>query len=635
MAVWGIRMNEEKEKITWKEKVRLNKRALVLWYKEYPMVFVSTALYALFNAAIPYITLFFSAQILNELAGARQRDHLMRKVLILLIVETVVLFLKAIVLRWKNVVSDKFCIYIYDWKHQFDKLLSMDFCDAEDTGTHELLNAIQQTSQWGAYGLRLVYLQFRDFMEALFRLMGGIALSVSLFCLPVRADAGWLAILNHPLFIVLLVLLLFGVTVLSPYLETIGTKCWIECDEGFKLGNRMFQFFSRLMLENERALDVRLYRQDKFFEQLDALDCSYGIHSKAAGYAKGKMGIACAASAAVSRIFIGIVYLFVCLKAWGGAFGVGSVTQYIGAITALSGGMAQIMENIGQAGVNAFYLKRVFSFLDIPNEMYQGSLTVEKRSDKNYEVEFRNVSFCYPNTQTYALKNISLKFKVGERLALVGQNGSGKTTFIKLLCRLYDPTEGEILLNGIDICKYDYQEYMSVFSVVFQDFKLLAFPVGQNVAASAAYDMEKAESCCRKAGVWDRIETMPKGLDTMLYKDLSEDGVEISGGEEQKIAIARAMYRDSAFLILDEPTAALDPMAEYEIYTRLNEIVEDRTAIYISHRLSSCRFCDEIIVFHEGSMVQQGSHEALLAQEGGKYRELWNAQAQYYVSDAS
>lgn len=628
-------MKEEDEKMNWKEKMQLNRRALVLWYRECPTVFVSTALYSLLNAVLPYITLYFSAQILNELAGARQKELLMRKVLTLLAVEAVVLLLKAVVFRWKNVLSDGFCIYLYDWKRQFDKLLSMDFRDAEDTSTHELLNAIQQTSQWGAYGLRLVYLQFRDFLEALFQLLGGIALSVSLFQLPVRVDAGRLTILNHPLCILLLVLFLIGVTVLSPYLESIGTKCWIECDEGFKLGNRMFKFLSSLMSENERALDVRLYRQDKFFEQMNALNQGYGIHSKAARYARGKMGTACAASAAVSRIFIGIIYLFVCLKAWGGAFGVGSVTQYIGAITALSGGMAKIMETIGQAGANAFYLKRAFSFLDIPNQMYQGSLTVEKRSDKNYEVEFRNVSFCYPGTEVYALKNISLKFKVGERLALVGQNGSGKTTFIKLLCRLYDPTEGEILLNGIDIRKYDYQEYMSVFSVVFQDFKLLSFPVGQNVAASAAYDTKKAESCCRKAGIWERIETMPKGLETMLFKDLSEDGVEISGGEEQKIAIARAMYRESAFLILDEPTAALDPIAEYEIYTRLNQIVEDRTAIYISHRLSSCRFCDEIIVFHEGSMVQQGSHETLLMQEGGKYSELWNAQAQYYVSDAS
>ncbi len=393
--------------------------------------------------------------------------------------------------------------------------------------------------------------------------------------------------------------------------------------------------YDEIMSEGKRALDVRLYRQDIFFEQIDSIQDSYGTKSKAARYARGKAGLACAASTAVSKIFTGLIYLFVCLKAWGGAFGVGSVTQYVGAVTALSRGLAKVLEIVGEAGVNAFYLEREFSFLDIPNQMYQGSLTVEKRADQHYEVEFRNVSFCYPNTDDFALKNISLKFKVGERLAIVGQNGSGKTTFIKLLCRLYEPTEGQILLNGIEISKYDYQEYMHIFSVVFQDFHLLAFPVGQNIAAGGVYDRDKVQSCCRKAGVWERVASMAEGMDTVLYKDLSDAGVEVSGGEAQKLAIARALYRDSAFLILDEPTAALDPLSEYEIYARLNEIVEDRTAVYISHRLSSCRFCDEILVFHKGCLVQQGSHDTLLAQKDGKYRELWDAQAQYYVADAS
>lgn len=625
-------MKGENEKMTWKEKLRLNRRGYVLLYREQPALFVSMALYILLDTTLPYVMLYFSAQLLNELAGARRKELLLHKVWILLAVEAVVLLCKAVVFRWQNILSDGMCIYFYDHKRHFDKLFSMDYSNMEDPQTQTLLTEIEQTAGWRNFGLRRIYRQFRELLEALFKLLGGIALSVSLFRLPVRADAGWLTILNHPLCIVPLALLLCGVTLLSPWLETIGKKCWLLCDDELKLGNRYFNFFGALMSAGRRALDVRLYGQERFFYQLAPIQDSFGEHSRIARYAKGRMGIASAASASVSRIFVGFVYLFVCLKAWGGAFGIGSATQYIGAFTAMSGGLAKLLEIVGDAGINAFYLGQEFSFLDIPNRMYQGSLTVEKRSDKNYEVEFRNVSFRYPNMETYALRNVSLKFRVGERLALVGQNGSGKTTFIKLLCRLYDPTEGEILLNGIDIRKYDYQEYMSVFSVVFQDFRLLAYSVGQNTAASAKYDREKARGCCQKAGFWERVETMPEGLDTILYKNLSEDGVEISGGEQQKLAIARAMYRDSAFLILDEPTAALDPMAEYEIYTRLNEIVEDRTAIYISHRLSSCRFCDEIIVFDEGSMVQQGTHEALLAQEHGKYCELWNAQAQYYVA---
>jgi len=251
--------------------------------------------------------------------------------------------------------------------------------------------------------------------------------------------------------------------------------------------------------------------------------------------------------------------------------------------------------------------------------------------DREYDVEFRDVSFKYPGSDLWALRHVNMKFKVGKRLAMVGENGSGKTTFIKLLCRLYDPQEGQILLNGIDIRKYNYLDYMDVFSIVFQDFQLLSQPLGNNVAGASEYDAERVTKALIDAGFGDRLAEMPDGLETMLYKDFGENGVEVSGGEAQKIAIARALYKDAPFIILDEPTAALDPIAEAEIYAKFNDISGDKTAIYISHRLSSCKFCDEIAVFHEGTVIQQGTHAELVADETGKYYELWNAQAQYYT----
>ncbi|MDD6795823.1 MAG: ABC transporter ATP-binding protein, partial [Clostridiaceae bacterium] len=206
-----------------------------------------------------------------------------------------------------------------------------------------------------------------------------------------------------------------------------------------------------------------------------------------------------------------------------------------------------------------------------------------------------------------------------------------KTTFIKLLCRLYDPTEGEILLNGINIKKYNYKEYLSLFSVVFQDFKLFSFSLSQNVASSVDYDEELVIDSLNKSGFSEKLEKLDKGIDTPLYKDFDEEGVEISGGEAQKIAIARALYRNAPFVILDEPTAALDPISEFEIYSRFKDLVGDKTAVYISHRLSSCRFCDDIAVFEDGRIIQRGNHDELLKNKDGKYYELWNAQAQYYV----
>lgn len=216
-------------------------------------------------------------------------------------------------------------------------------------------------------------------------------------------------------------------------------------------------------------------------------------------------------SALFSVLFTVAAYLFVCLKALAGAFGAGSVVQYVSALTALSGHLSQLVVYGGDVRSNAPFLQDLFAFLDTPNEMYQGSLTTEKRSDRKYEIEFRDVSFRYPGTENWALRHLSVKFEIGKKLAVVGPNGSGKTTFIKLLCRLYDPTEGEILLNGIDIRKYNYREYMDVFSVVFQDFQLLAFSLGQNVAAAPEYDRARAEKALRQAGFGDRLKALPLG----------------------------------------------------------------------------------------------------------------------------
>ncbi|MBP3728643.1 MAG: ABC transporter ATP-binding protein [Lachnospiraceae bacterium] len=335
----------------------------------------------------------------------------------------------------------------------------------------------------------------------------------------------------------------------------------------------------------------------------------------------------------VSALFTGAIYVFTCLKALGGAFGVGSITQYVGAATQLSGSLTKLFSALAELKGNGKFLALTFEYLDIPNAMYQGSLTTEKRRDRAYQVEFKDVSFKYPGTEIWALRHVNVKFQIGSRMAIVGENGSGKTTFIKLLCRLYDPQEGEILLNGINIKKYDYREYMDIFSIVFQDFQLLSQPLGNNVAGGKEYDPERVIKALEDAGFGERLKTMPEGLNTLLYRQYEDTGVEISGGEAQKIAIARALYRNAPFLVLDEPTAALDPIAEAEIYAQLNQIVEDRTAIYISHRLSSCRFCDEILVFDRGQVVQRGSHEALLGDGAGKYSALWNAQAQYYMAN--
>lgn len=321
-------------------------------------------------------------------------------------------------------------------------------------------------------------------------------------------------------------------------------------------------------------------------------------------------------------------YLYVGLKAIYGLISIGSTMCYISAYQNLSRSVGSIFDMIIQLGVKSRYLVYFYKYLEIPNQRYQGTIPVEKRDDNMYQIEFKDVSFRYPDGDKMVLSHISEKFTLGSKMAVVGPNGSGKSTFIKLLCRLYEPTEGEILLNGINIQYYDFREYIALFSVVFQDFQLFAFSVAENVAASREYDEKKVWECIEKAGLSARLRNAPEGIRTNIYQ-LEKNGVEVSGGEAQKLAIARALYKDAPWVILDEPTSALDPVAEYEIYRHFNEMVKDKTSIYISHRMSSCRFCDTIYVFEDGRIIQKGSHESLM-QEDGLYSRLWNAQAQYY-----
>ena len=299
----------------------------------------------------------------------------------------------------------------------------------------------------------------------------------------------------------------------------------------------------------------------------------------------------------------------------------------------ISAGVSDLSDFYGLLKITPTFCKKYFDFLDIPDEKYKGTIPTEKRDDNEYEFEFKHVWFKYPDSEEYTLKDINLKWRIGEKMPLVGKNGCGKSTLVKLLCRLYDPTEGEITLNGIDIRKYKYEEYMELFSVVFQDSKLFSFSLAENVAADTEYDPERVTDCVIRAGLGDRLKTMENGIETCLYKDFDENGVEISGGEAQKLCLARAIYKGSPFIVLDEPTAALDPISEYDIYTKFNSIVGTRTAIYISHRLSSCRFCDDITVLDNGHIIERGSHEKLIA-KGGIYTAMWAAQAEYYKDTA-
>lgn len=405
-------------------------------------------------------------------------------------------------------------------------------------------------------------------------------------------------------------------------------KAWFKAGDEYSRLDRIFYYFLNMFSDYNTGKEIRLYKEQNLIEHT-ATDKLLTDGEKL--LKKASLHTAKSSSfVAILGALVGFgIYLFIGVKGLYGLFGIGSLVLYCGSFMQIINGIMKMAVTFGKTAEMVPLVNYYFDIVNTKDDMTYG----EKELDllDKFEIEFKNVSFKYPNTESYALKNINIKINNGEHLAVVGRNGSGKTTFIKLMCRLYDVTDGEILINGINIKEYSKESIIKLYSVVFQDFQMFSIPLKDNVCADEECDRDRLYNCLENSNVLDRVEQMPNKEKTYLYKDIDENGVEISGGEAQKLALARALYKDSPVVILDEPTAALDPVAENEIYNRFNSFVDNKTAIYISHRLSSCAFCTRIAVFDKSQLVETGTHQELL-NSNGKYSELWNAQAKYYVS---
>lgn len=328
----------------------------------------------------------------------------------------------------------------------------------------------------------------------------------------------------------------------------------------------------------------------------------------------------------IQGILLCVSYYCVLALAIAGTITVGMVLRYAQAIFQACMSVSASIRLAGEFRTDVGRIASTLEYLNLEAEKTKGDSFTEMTKGV---IEFRNVSFRYPGTKELVLDHVSLKIEPSEKIAVVGKNGSGKTTLVKLLCRLYEPEEGEILWNGKNIREYDLREWQKIFAIVFQDYSLLSLTLGQNVAASEQYETERAKEVLQLAGFGERLNKLKKGLETVVYPEYEQDGVSFSGGEEQKIAIARVIYKGGQICILDEPTAALDPVSESRVYESFDEIVKGKTAVYISHRLSSCKFSDRIFVLDNGKIAESGTHEALLS-KNGLYAQLWQAQAQYY-----
>lgn len=391
--------------------------------------------------------------------------------------------------------------------------------------------------------------------------------------------------------------------------------------------NREFKYYAELATRFEQAKEIRIYDMKEFIlNAIDAFNAKSMNMYRELFTRAGRYDVLKSLLLVFQEV---VLYGYMAVRVFAGKIGIGDYVMYISAARKVSQNMSELFSIAVQINQLSKYLEITIAFdklCEISNE--QGEIPSDSG---DIEIEFRDVWFKYPNANEYALQDINLKMAGTERISIVGENGSGKTTFIKLLCRLYSPEKGEILVNGKDINKYSYEEYMKLISVIFQDYKLFSLSIKDNLVFGRDIDREKIMAVLDKAGIRGKIETLPKQENTVLFRRYDKEAVELSGGELQKLAIARSIMKSAPVVIMDEPTSALDPIAEYEVFNKMEQLSSDSLAIFISHRLSSCKTSDRIVVFKNGRIIESGTHKELI-KLGGKYSEMWKVQAQYYMT---
>lgn len=590
-----------------------------------PYIILFSIINSLATAVTPFVNIYFSSEILEVLSTTQDTALLVRHVAFALGANFALYLLGRTTGQLTGVRYNR--LYFGEQNTVSRKMLNIDYETLGSTTFQETVTRHKsQREQSGSPFTTLVWV-FSSWISGLTII--GISIA---FLLPIMRlifvrtgnsfiESPWFAI-------AVLAATLVGVTIVL-LMSSKSNKRWFALNKEYLEINRTFQYYNEMLTNYKTGKEIRIFREADLIEKhatAQMIDKGVQIQHKIA-----RVQSRSSAFMAMIGAILGCgIYLLIGLKGLAGLFGIGSLVRYMGSFLQIVQGLMNLGMSTGRLSSILPGLQIYFDVIDTVGVQTQATKPLQLSKSESV-ITFKHVSFRYPGTAHYALKDVSFTLRPGERFAVVGENGSGKTTFIKLLCRMYDVQEGEILLNGVNIQEYDAESYRRLFSVVFQDFHVFSMPLGNTIASQAEYDAEKVMRCLTEGGFEDRIQHMPKGLDTYLYKDCDDNGVEISGGEAQKLALARALYKDAPFIILDEPTAALDPIAEFQMYSQFNDFVGDKGAIYISHRLSSCRFCSKIAVFERGRITQLGAHEELIQDAQGKYYELWYAQAQYYV----
>ncbi len=606
--------NKEKNKAA-KEDRQIIKRTLkfmvsVAW-KEKPSLF---AVYAILfvaqliqKAQLVILPKFLIDELMLIVGGAPAEQHLTNVMLYVALIcgsNLLANVMSNVAFQWRSVLEEWFNEYFE--VRLADHTMQMDFEHTEDPEALDQLNRAKEGISWYSGGVVGV-------LNSVYTLIGNIT---------VLLGVSTIILITCPL---LLPVQVIGLVLISIF-NARNNKIEIESYKELAGINRLFGYFLFQLADFSYGKEIRLYDSAEMMLQKTDTESRKmaGVWTtmaeKQCKNAWG-MDIVNAARDGISYFYIGLLALLKKIT-------VGDFSMCITSASELYKGMLGVVQGCQDIAKRCVYAHQFIKLLDYPVALEKGD---KKVTGEKHVIEFSHVSFKYPRSEQYVLRDINLKITSGEHLSVVGLNGAGKTTFIKLLCRLYDVTEGEILIDGINIKEYSEEEYRKLFAVVFQDFQLFAFSLKDNIALGTEAKEGEVEHVLKLSGFYEDAQKLEHGLDTMLYKSFDEKGTELSGGQQQKTAIARALYKNAPIVILDEPTAALDPVAEYDIYRSFDTLVGGKTAIYISHRLSSCKFCDRIAVFAENTIKEYGTHDELVGMENGIYAELFAAQAQYYV----
>ena len=566
-------------------------------------IYFAAAIDIVLNAAEPFIYVVFPTLVINELTGEQKWETVLLYIGIfaaaIALLKTLKLLSRVFVNMSINRCDVKNAMF---YAHHYAIMPYEKLEDEKVRDTQQMVSSKVRANSF-------VYVTLVGLVSGIIKLVG----------------FSYIITMLHPVVLVAL----FGIIILKFFLNKQLSKNEYKYQPTFAKHTRKFDYLFGSMTNFDYAKEVRVNRAaelltDKFRETLS----KFGLDHKK--YLAGQLWVS-VLSAVVSLVQLLLSYGYVAYCAMMNLITVGEFNLYIGAIYNLS-------ESFNEVAARCVELTYMSHYVDDYHAYIQLAMSQDTAKEVNPMpaadttlpmFEFENVSFTYPNTEKVVLDGISIKISKGEKLSIVGLNGAGKTTFIKLICRLYNPTKGSIKYYGVDISTIKREEYMKELAVVFQDFKIFSLSFLENIVLGQALDRDKLNLAIENTGLRAKIDSLPHGADTNIYKDFDEEGIEFSGGEGQKLVIARAYYKDAGLVILDEPTAALDAIAEDEIYRNFNEITAGKTSIFISHRLASTRFCDHIAVFADGHIVEYGNHEELI-QKNGLYAEMFEKQAEYY-----